>query len=139
MPLRNSLFRIALIATLWAAPLHAADQGTVKLSGKVTGASGKHAIYIALWGEASFLRHPVQQIRIEPGASPQFTFSVPSGRWALSAYEDMNDNKKLDIGMFGPKEPSGFYRAFHAWRKPRFNDVASDIKTDNANADIALH
>ena len=57
----------------------------------------------------------------------------------MSAFEDLNDNGILDMGFFGPKEPSGFWRPFHAKRKPRFDDVASQIDHAISNADVKLH
>jgi uncharacterized protein (DUF2141 family) len=112
--------------------------GAVNLSGKVIGGSGKHAILVALWDAESFLHTPVQARRFEPRAEPVFHFQVPAGRWALSAFEDVNGNGVLDMGMFGPKEPSGFWHSFHAWRKPRFEDVAVSVARDIDDADIKL-
>jgi uncharacterized protein (DUF2141 family) len=111
---------------------------TLQLSGKVIGASGQHTIHVALWDASGFLEKPVQEIRMEPGAATEFHFEVRPGLWALSAYEDVNQNGKLDMGMFGPREPSGFWRPFHAWRKPRFNDVAAEVDRDVTGADIRL-
>jgi uncharacterized protein (DUF2141 family) len=35
--------------------------------------------------------------------------SIPVGEYAISAYQDENDNRKLDTGVFGiPKEKYGF-------------------------------
>jgi len=117
----------------------ASPQVTITLSGKVLGASGKHTVYVALWNENSFLKKPVQQVQFKTGANTDFQFHVPPGAWAVSAYEDENENGVLDMGMFGPKEPSGFWRPFHQWRKPRFSDVSSVIDKDTPNADIQLH
>ncbi|MBV8842790.1 MAG: DUF2141 domain-containing protein [Bryobacterales bacterium] len=64
-------------------------------------------LYVALWEADGFLKRPVQQVRIEPGAERIFRFEVPAGRWAVSAFEDRNGNGVLDMGFFGPKEPSG--------------------------------
>jgi uncharacterized protein (DUF2141 family) len=111
---------------------------SVALSGKVIGASGKHAVYVALWDSGGFLTKPTQQVRLQAGSDLAFHFQVPSGTWALSAYEDINENGSLDMGMLGPKEPSGFWHPFHAWRKPRFADVSVTIKTDETHADISL-
>ncbi|HKF50003.1 MAG TPA: DUF2141 domain-containing protein [Terracidiphilus sp.] len=111
---------------------------TITLSGQVAGATGKHTVYVALWDAAGFLTHPVQQVRFDPPNTPAFHFQVQPGRWALSAYEDSNGNGVLDMGMFGPKEPSGFWHPFHAWRKPRFDDVAVQIDHDTTGADIKL-
>jgi uncharacterized protein (DUF2141 family) len=110
----------------------------LKLSGRVMESSGKHAIYVALWDAQNFLKQPVQRVRIEPGAAANFQFEIPAGRWALSAFEDQNDDGVLDMGTFGPKEPSGFWHPFHAWRKPRFDDVAVQVDHDMTNIDIEL-
>ncbi|MGB7264526.1 MAG: DUF2141 domain-containing protein [Terracidiphilus sp.] len=119
-------------------PVWAGPPKTVTLSGRVIGASGRHIIYVALWNENGFLKTPVQRIRIDPQQTPAFQFQIPPGRWALSAFEDENANGVLDMGAFGPKEPSGFWRPFHAWRKPRFDDVAAEINQNTSNADIKL-
>jgi hypothetical protein len=44
----------------------------------------------------------------------------------------------LDMGRFGPKEPSGMWRPFHAWRKPRFDDVATLVDRPVGGVDIKL-
>jgi len=56
----------------------------------------------------------------------------------LSAMLTENGYGVLDMGPFGPKEPSGFWRPFRAWRKPRFDEVASNIERDTRNADVTL-
>jgi len=129
---------IAIWIAICMAQTGSAGVDTFTLSGKVIGGSGKHTIHVALWDAAGFLEKPVQEIRIEPGAATDFHFKLPGGRWALSAFEDENQNGKLDIGMFGPREPSGFWHPFHAWRKPRFEDVAVEIDRDRTDADIRL-
>lgn len=131
----------AIICMLAVGSLAAAQRAgvTLTLSGKVTSASGKHPVHIALWDAAGFLTKASQEIIIKPQATPEFQFHIPPGTWAVSAYEDTNENGVLDMGMFGPKEPSGFWRAFHAWRKPRFSDVCSSLTQDTRNADIQLH
>jgi len=111
---------------------------TVSLSGKVTGSSGKRTIYVALWTEQNFLQKPTQQIRLDPPNDPVFQFQIPTGRWALSAYEDENGNGVLDMGLMGPKEPSGFWRPFHRWRKPNFDDVAVSVVHDTSDTVIDL-
>jgi hypothetical protein len=122
-----------------AVPAQAPHIDPIRLSGSVSGWSGTHTLYVALWDEGGFLKTPVQQVRLDPGAVPEFQFQIPRGRWALSAYEDTNGNGILDMGAFGPKEPYGFWRSFHAWRKPRFVDVASQIDRDTASVAISLN
>jgi uncharacterized protein (DUF2141 family) len=128
----------ALLAAVLAATLADAGPANLALSGRVRGASGAHAVYVALWRREGFLEHPAREARFAPGAAPEFRFDLPPGTWALSAYEDRNDNGVLDMGHFGPKEPSGFWRPFTAWRRPKFDDVAMSVARDTADADITL-
>ena len=138
---RRIRFGLFVVAAMLAASAGAAGQNTpsITISGSVTGASAKHAVYVALWNAAAFLATPVQQIRIDAGADPRFQFRVPPGEYALSAFEDKNGNGILDMGAFGPKEPSGFWRDFHAWRKPRFADISSPYLKDTSAIQIRLH
>ena len=128
----------ALLFALLALSAAAAQQAAFKLSGRVLGASGKNTLYVALLRSDHFLNTPVKQIRIAPGADTRFEFQVPPGRWALSAFEDRNSNGILDMGLFGPKEPSGFWPAFNGWHKPRFEEVAFSVSADIPHADIIL-
>jgi len=115
-----------------------AEPSNSTVSGHVLGASGKYAVYVALWRRDGFLEHPAEGIRLEARAAKEFAFHVSPGSWALSAFEDKNGNGVLDRGFFGPKEPFGFWRPFTAWHKPKFDDVAFVVKHDLANADIKL-
>jgi len=137
---RMELAFSAIMLCILCAPTQAQSTlpHTVKLSGKVVGGSGRHDLYVALWNQDGFLTTHVQQIKIGAQATPDFEFRVPSGRWALSAFEDVNANGTLDMGVFGPKEPSGFWHPFRAWRKPHFDDVAAEIDRDTPHADIKL-
>jgi uncharacterized protein (DUF2141 family) len=116
----------------------ATTPGAYSLSGRVLGSSGKHSVYVALWRADGFLERPVQQIHLEPGAPATFHFEVRAGRWALSAFEDVNGNGVLDMGLFGPSEPSGFWRAFSGWHKPRFDEVAASVERDIDDVDLRL-
>jgi uncharacterized protein (DUF2141 family) len=132
------IIAIAACLVLFTMLARAAASSTIDLSGKVIGGSGKHTIYVALWVAQSFLVRPIQQIRIEPTSGPDFHFRIPVGRWALRAFEDENENGVLDMGHFGPKEPSGFWRPFRVWRKPHFDDVATQVDHDTTDADVKL-
>jgi uncharacterized protein (DUF2141 family) len=129
---------LLLVSTTGVATTGVAERNAFRLSGRVLGVSGKHAIYVALWRADGFLEKPAQHARLEAGAEPIFQFKVAGGRWALSAFEDQNGDGVLDMGVFGPKEPSAFWRPFNGWRKPRFDDVASLIDRDTAHADLSL-
>ena len=130
--------RRVVLAGLWLASVASAAPAPVRLSGRVIGASGKYAVYIALWHSDGFLTRPVDQVCLKPGTTMKFNFEVAPGHLALSAFEDRNGNGQLDMGVFGPREPSGFWRPFSAWRKPRFDDVRALVARDTLNADITL-
>ena len=134
---RNLLLAAALIGVVGASTSHPSSE-TFKLSGRVMGASGKNAVYVALWQADGFLARPAQTRRIAAGEEPMFHFDVPAGRWAISAFEDRNGNGTLDMGAFGPEEPNGFWRPFNAPRKPEFADVDSLINRDIPNANVTL-
>jgi uncharacterized protein (DUF2141 family) len=64
---------------------------------------------------------------------------LPPGRYALKCFQDTNGNKKIDIGIFGPKEPWATYRlAKPKLRAPRFEEMAFDATHDVATADLTL-
>ena len=130
------LFGFVIACFAW--PARAEAPTTVAIAGRVAGASGKHVVHVALWTAANFLETPTRELTIPPGGDLRFRFEVAPGRWAVSAYEDRNDNGTLDVGMFGPKEPNGFWRPFKAWRKPRFDDVDRDVTAPIADATVTL-
>lgn len=130
-------FRALLLALSLTAETQAGP-AKVTLSGRVRGASGTHSVHVALWRREGFLEHPAQEMLFAPGTAPAFQFHLLPGRWAVSAYEDRNDNGVLDMGLFGPKERSGFWRPFTAWHRPKFDEVAADVTRDTFDADITL-
>ena len=108
------------------------------VSGEVLGASGHHTIHIALWDVTGFLKTPVEEIRIRPGESLHYKLFLKPGVWAISAYEDLNENGVLDVGIFGPREPHGFWRPFRGRHKPRFDEVAAMVDYDISDANLVL-
>jgi uncharacterized protein (DUF2141 family) len=135
---RASLVFLLGYILVFVALTRAAAPATFRISGHVLKSSGKNVVYVALWQADGLLKNPVQQIRIEPGTDLVFHFDVAGGRWAISAFEDRNGNGILDTGLFGPREPSGFYRPFTGHHKPRFEEVAFVVDQDIENADISL-
>jgi uncharacterized protein (DUF2141 family) len=61
------------------------------------------------------------------------------GRYAVKCFQDRNGNKKIDIGLFGPKEPWATYRlARPKMRAPRFEEMAFEAWTDVLDADLVM-
>lgn len=128
------------MALLFAGALSPANAEVpqITIAGRIIGSPRSHTVHVALWNADGFLKTPVREVRMVAGADLRFQFRAPPGRWAISAYEDRNENGVLDLGLFGPKEPSGFWRAFDKWHKPRFDEVASTVEHDVADADLLL-
>jgi uncharacterized protein (DUF2141 family) len=67
-----------------------------------------------------------------------FSFTnVPKGTYGIRCYQDLNGNKILDRGNFGPVEPWGTYRPSRpAFSGPTFEEIA--FKVDKDITDIAI-
>jgi len=72
--------------------------------------------------------------------SVAFAFKdVPAGAYTIFCYQDVNNNGKLDEGMFGPKEPHGTYIGEKGgFGPPKFEEIKFDIKQDMINIAITL-
>jgi uncharacterized protein (DUF2141 family) len=63
-----------------------------------------------------------------------------AGKYAVKVFQDINNNTKLDTGMFGiPKEPWGLSNNVKAtFGPPKFEEMLFDLKT-NEEISIKLH
>ena len=56
---------------------------------------------------------------------------VPAGTYAIRCFQDVNENQKLDGGVFGPREPWGVYRPKRpAFRGPKFEEISFSVDRD---------
>jgi len=120
-----------------------ADEELYKVSGFVTGCSSKHSIHVSLYDENSFKdMTAIQESIYEPAGSKDckvpFTLNIPKGSYTIAAFEDENNNKKLDFFFFIPKEPSGFFRTFSGMSAPKFEKLKFDVDGDFVGADVEL-
>lgn len=60
------------------------------------------------------------------------TFTLPAGDYAVSVYQDVNKNGKMDKNFFGaPTEPYAFSRNYKPTiRAPKFNEVKINMNSD---------
>lgn len=100
-------YALVLAIALAAASAHAND-----LTIEVAGTTGKGQVMVAVYNsEATWMQKPLMGTKV--ASSVQSTrislHDLPAGEYALVAYEDQNDNGKLDKNQFGmPTEPFGF-------------------------------
>ena len=120
-----------------------ADEDLYTVSGFVTGCSSKHSIHVTLYDEASFKNMTaIKESIYEPTESEEckvpFTLNTSKGSYIIAAFEDENNNKKLDFFFFIPKEPSGFFRKFSGMSAPKFEKLKFDVDGDFIGADVEL-
>ena len=120
-----------------------AEEELYTVSGFVTGCSSKHSIHVTLYDENSFKdMTAIQESIYEPTRGEEckvpFTLNTPKGSYTIAAFEDENNNKKLDFFFFIPKEPSGFFRTFSGMSAPKFEKLKFDVNGDFLGADVEL-
>lgn len=112
------------------AGLAQAGELTVVVSG-VTKAEGR--VMVALFNDpAGFPRGKVlngQMVPAKPGQVEVVFKDLAPGSYAVSAYQDLNGNQRLDANMVGmPTEPFGFSRdAKWQFGPPKFDDAAIKV------------
>ena len=120
-----------------------ADEELYKVSGFITGCSSKHSVHVILYDEVSFKdMTAIQENIYEPTGNGEckipFSLNTPQGSYTIAAFEDENNNKKLDFFFFIPKEPSGFFRTFSGMSAPKFEKLKFDVDGDFFGADVEL-
>jgi len=89
-----------------------------------------HNIFIAICVQSSDFPEKlnvVKQFTLTPAQNKDLSVAVkdlPYGKYAISVFQDMNGNGKLDKGLFGiPTEPFAFSNNFHPrLRAPKWED-----------------
>ena len=65
--------------------------------------------------------------------------SIPSNKYSVLLFQDLNNNQYLDQGIFGPKEPFGFSKnPTITFRSPTFKETLIPIDS-NKTISIKLH
>ena len=104
--MRTILFLSMMLA---ASVVGAQNKLTVVVDG-IENPKGK--ILVAVFDSINFLKQPVYygMAKIEEGQEEVTVVieNVVSGNYAITLFQDENDNGKLDMGAFGPTEKYGF-------------------------------
>ncbi|OBY66872.1 DUF2141 domain-containing protein [Polaribacter reichenbachii] len=136
--------KILLIATFIISGIlsvNAQDQETFNLKIEIEGIkTNKGKIYIAIYdNEASFLKSSKGVIaEINDLKSTAIIKNLKKGEYAISLFQDVNENKKMDTKIFGiPKEPYGFSNdATGFMGPPKYNDAKFNL---DANKTITIN
>ena len=129
---------------IYSWPMGAHDAATLTIQMDIEEKQG--TIYLAVYdAEASFLKLEEAIVKKSVVLDENFSGQVVlenlnQGTYAIAAYCDLNNNKKLDRNLFGaPKEPYGFSKPIISkWRKPTFEEVMFTIEATDASLAIRL-
>ena len=110
-----------------AAELQVTVEGVDSATGKVM-----VALYDKAAGFPGGSSFAATMVPAKPGAVSVGFKDVPAGRYAVSAFHDLNGNQRLDRNMVGiPSEPYGFSRnARGKMGPPSFDDAAVNVGTE---------
>lgn len=113
------------------------------VSGMVRGCAGEFPVIVRLHDGKSFGDDKeIGRIAFEPlavrGGGVLFSFQVPPGEYAISAFEDRNANGRLDRGWFGLAEPTGYHRPVLPGWRPFFHDVKFSVEAAVSGIDVRL-
>jgi uncharacterized protein (DUF2141 family) len=130
---------ISLITTALAAPRTFGQQTLDVQISNVRKNSGKIVVEIYN-NESSWLKSPFRKTVLPTNeANKTASFEVPPGRYAISVYQDVNENGELDRTFIGiPKEPVGFGNNYKPFGKPKFESATIEYKPAAKPQEIKL-
>ena len=113
------------------------DRSSIDLTVETSGFSSiKGSVYIALYREKDefpvFGKQFKGRIESIDGVTTKVFFKdLPEGKYAIAAYHDKNNNKKLDKNQFGiPQENYGFSNnARRMFSAPSFEEASFHLKS----------
>ena len=129
--------RIILIAVLFLSGILsslAQDKHTITLNFEGM-KSDKGSLFIALYNtEDSFLKKPIKGtiVKIVDKKATVILKDIPASVYAVSAFHDVNNNKKMDTNFFGiPKEPTGMSNDAKGFMgPPKYVDAKFTVSKD---------
>jgi uncharacterized protein (DUF2141 family) len=125
----------AVSISVFAADIHVTLDGVNSADGKVLVALYDKSGDFPTGGK--WLK--TQTVNAGKGAVSVEFKEVTSGRYAVSAFHDVNDNGRMDKNMLGiPSEPNGVSRNVRGLvGPPKFEDAA--VNVDASNIDLMIH
>lgn len=126
LPPKTPAILVILLAMVLAASINQQSPLPIEIV-NVQKKQGK--IVVELYKDKSdWLKNPFRKLTL-PTDEPAKTalFNVPPGKYAVSIYQDVNENGKLDQNFLGiPKEPVGFGNNYRPFGKPKFESALID-------------
>lgn len=97
-------------------------------------------VWVSVFSEQDFLEKSVQTKSVlASGNKVMVEFDLPPGEYAVSTYQDVNSNGKLDRYFIGkPKEPYGFSNNVKPFGPPNYKDCKFNLTNSPKSISISL-
>lgn len=97
-------------------------------------------VWVSVFSEKDFLEKSVQTKSVTAsGNKVMVEFDLPQGEYAVSTYQDINSNGKLDRFVIGkPKEPYGFSNNVKPFGPPSYKDCRFTLANSPKSISISL-
>ena len=91
--------------------------------------------------KTSWLKQPYRKVILSTNQVVQTaSFQVPFGKYAITVYQDLNDNGEADMNFMGiPKELVGFGNNYKPFGKPKFESALIEFKATSKPQEINLY
>lgn len=91
--------------------------------------------------KTSWLKTPYQKLELSSNQDVQTaSFKVPYGKYAITIYQDLNDNGEADMNFLGiPKELVGFGNNYKPFGEPKFESCLIEFKAASNPQEIMLY
>jgi uncharacterized protein (DUF2141 family) len=134
----NTTFTVFLFLLLTGFKTNGNTTLKVEVSNFENKASTK--IWVSVFSEKDFLEKSIQtKSVIISGSKVIVEFDLPPGEYAVSTYQDVNSNGKLDRYFIGkPKEPYGFSNNVKPFGPPSYKDCKFNLTSSPKLISISL-
>lgn len=97
-------------------------------------------VWVSVFSEKDFLEKSIQtKSVIASGNKVIVEFALPQGEYAVSTYQDINSNGKLDRYIIGkPKEPYGFSNNVKPFGPPNYKDCKFTLAHSPKSISVSL-
>lgn len=91
--------------------------------------------------KTSWLKTPYQKVTLPSNQNAQTaSFKVPYGKYAITVYQDLNDNGEADMNFLGiPKELVGFGNNYKPFGEPKFESCQIVFSATSNPQEIRLY
>jgi len=91
--------------------------------------------------KTSWLKTPYQKLVLSSKQDVQTaSFKVPYGKYAITIYQDLNDNGEADMNFLGiPKELVGFGNNYKPFGEPKFESCLIEFTATSKPEEIRLY